>query len=46
MKVHIRAITLRKAVAISFAQSTNARLAAIVANFTTLVAATMIKSNP
>ena len=46
VKVHISAIPLRKAGAISLAQGPHARLAALVANFAALVAATMIEAHP
>jgi hypothetical protein len=46
MKVHVSAIFLRKAGTIGLTQRPHARLAALVANFTALVSATMIKAHP
>ena len=46
MKVHVSAISLRKAGTIGLTQGPHARLATLVANFTALVAATMIKARP
>ena len=46
MKVHVSAISLRKAGTIGLTQGPHACLAALVTNFATLVAATMIEAHP
>ena len=46
MKVHVSAISLRKAGTIGFTQGPHARLATLVTNFAALVSATMIKAHP
>jgi hypothetical protein len=44
MKVHVSAISFRKARTIGLTQGSEVRLAALVANFAAFVAATMIKA--
>jgi hypothetical protein len=46
MKMHVGSISFRKLRAIRFTQSAHAGFAALVANFTASIAATMIEAHP